>query len=126
LSPFSYEPQQPLPARRRASRRVLLALAGLALLAGAFPATAAASSAQQPATVPTASSAHGAPALDAVVVAPLGVASDADALQALLSAHGVRGRLLYPPEVAVAHVSAAPRLLVAGLARPAPRDRSAR
>ncbi len=117
LSPFSYEPQRPLPARRRASPRVLLALAGLALLAAAVPATAAASSAR-PASAPTVSGPQGTPALDAVVVAPLGATADADALQALLSAHGARGRLLYPPDVAVAHLSsaAATRLRAVGFA----------
>jgi hypothetical protein len=106
LSPLSYERERSPSLRLRGSWRLGPAVAtalvaAFALTAAAIPATAAAS-----ANAASAKPGTPAPRLDAVVVAPTGLASDADGLQALLGAHGVRGRLLYPPDVAVAHVSA--------------------
>jgi hypothetical protein len=91
LSPVSYEPLCPVPQRPRRPLWALLVVVGLALAT----------------RTPASSASHSVPSLDGVLVAPPGKAADADTLQRLLSARGVRGRLLYPPDVAVAHVSAA-------------------
>jgi hypothetical protein len=97
-------------------RALLLCLACAA--PAAVPGRALAAGAAHPSAPPTAAFALAGPALDAVVAAPAGAAQDADSLQALLTGHGVRGRLLYPPGVAVAHVTraAAARLRAAGFA----------